>query len=229
MLDPLMPINPGCNSEPPADQFTSIVDSFWPQEPQNLLVRAKNHKKPTTSFSPIILSVDCQQLVKARQAEKWQDGAWLLQCMGVIGSHASWKPLQCLLTPGVTTDSLAQTENKIYVAQINKQSEFYNGGSAKQGTSLYQSNMTLMCFYSCLTQQMMNLLAGQDVVKWEAGCPWLVGEHMATCRGWCGGVSREERPIGLQASCWELFIHCLCIVSAISDLHPNRLTVYQIN
>lgn len=46
-----MPINSGCNSQTPADQFTSIVDSFWLQEPRKkkkkrekkkrLLVRAK--------------------------------------------------------------------------------------------------------------------------------------------------------------------------------------------
>lgn len=30
------------------------------------------------------------------------------------------------------------------------------------GTSLYLSNMTLMCFYFCLTQPVMNPLAGQE-------------------------------------------------------------------
>lgn len=69
---------------------------------------------------------------KARQAEKWQDGAWLLQCTGAVGSLASWKSQQCLLTLGVMTDSLAQTENKIYVAQINTQSDFYYCGAAIQ-------------------------------------------------------------------------------------------------
>lgn len=36
------------------------------------------------------------------------------------------------VNPGGQTDSLAQTENKIYVAQINTQSDFYHCGAQIQ-------------------------------------------------------------------------------------------------
>lgn len=83
--------------------------------------------------------------------------------------------------------------------------------STNPGTLLYQSNMTLMCFYSCLTQLVMNLLAGQEGDSAEAACPWLVREHMATCRGWCSGMSQRQWPISLQVPCWGLLRSCLLL------------------
>ena len=162
MLDPLMPINPGCNSQTPADQFTSIVDGFWLQEPQTSLLEPKNHKKPTTSLSPIKLSVDCQQLAEPCGLRNDKMGPRLLRCMGGVGSHASWKASTMFVNPG-GRDWFTRADRKQDLCSTNQYAvRLLPLCGADPGTSLYQSNMTLMCFYSCLTQPVMNLLAGQD-------------------------------------------------------------------
>lgn len=113
-----MPINPGCNSQTPADRFTSTVDRFWLWEPSKLLVRAKNHKELTTSFSRVVLSVDCRQLAKLGRLRNNMGrgvGAGPFRYMGVTE-----KPQQCLLTPEVTTDFWQRRKNYIYGAEINR-------------------------------------------------------------------------------------------------------------
>lgn len=164
MLDPLMPINPGCNSQTPADRFTSIVDSFWLQEPQKpSLLEPKTPQETQHLFQPVIVSVDCQQLVK-KPGRGWEMTRWAT----AIAMHG-----RCWLTRQLKASTMfvnlrghdwfTGADRKQDLCSTNQYAvRLLPLWSAETGTSLYQSNMTLMCFYSSLTQPVMNLLAGRE-------------------------------------------------------------------
>lgn len=156
MLDPLMPINPGCNSQTPADQLTSIVDRFWLQEPQTSFLEPKKRQETHHLFQPHHIVWWLPAISKAGQAEKRQDRARLLQRMGVVGSHASCK---CLLTLG----------GHAWFTSADRKTRFIQHKSIRSQTftivERQSSNFSLSvkCDTNvCLTQPAVNLLARQD-------------------------------------------------------------------
>lgn len=105
-----------------------------------------------------------------------------IQCVELTGICPSWKTLQCLLTLRVIPDSLLQTENKIYITQINTALRLSPLRMLDWGTSLYQFTMTLM-YFACFPGQWW--ICWQEKTNkfccWETCCPWFVSADMPTC------------------------------------------------
>lgn len=101
--------------------------------------------------------------------------------------------------------------------------------STNPGTLLYQSNMTLMCFYSCLTQPVNESVGRPRRRRWEAGCyliSWGTHGNMQRLMQWHVMQAMTYQSWSFQLGIvYPLFIHC--------ERNPQFtslcLTVYQMD